>query len=242
MEKEAKVMQDRKEVAVPSPGAAMNPAGQAKGWGLRDYPYPAGAAYIEADEMKCTGCGICQMACSMQHFGRLNKELSCIQIRKYLLPLPKAVQVTCVQCPEGERECEAACPLKPAAIHYDKNTRHMVVDKDRCMGDKCLRCKKACPADAIRAYPAAGKIPFLCDLCDVKNTGARDPQCINICPCGALNYVQAADSRFAYQYNDVFRIHADQKAEFIARRLYPLKKESMWRPAESAESPKGDGR
>ena len=85
-----------------------------KGWGLENYPYPTGAAYIECDEMKCTGCGICQMACSMKHFGVINKDLSRIQVRKYLLPLPKAVQVTCVQCPDEERECEKACPRETA--------------------------------------------------------------------------------------------------------------------------------
>jgi len=34
------------------------------GWGRENCPYPVGAAYIECNEMKCTGCGICQMACS----------------------------------------------------------------------------------------------------------------------------------------------------------------------------------
>ena len=87
-----------------------------KGWGMENYPNPVGAAFIECEEMKCVGCGICQMACSMKHFGVINKELARIQVRKYLLPLPKAVQVTCVQCREEERECEMACPVKPSAI------------------------------------------------------------------------------------------------------------------------------
>ena len=38
------------------------------GWGKENYPYPTGDAFIECDEMKCTGCGICQMACSFYHF------------------------------------------------------------------------------------------------------------------------------------------------------------------------------
>jgi NAD-dependent dihydropyrimidine dehydrogenase PreA subunit len=69
-----------------------------KGWGKENLPNPIGAAYVECEEMKCVGCGICQMACSMKHFGVINKELARIQVCKYLLPLPKAVQVTCVQC------------------------------------------------------------------------------------------------------------------------------------------------
>ena len=60
-----------------------------KGWGKENYPYPTGAAFIECDEMKCVGCGICQMACSMKHFGVINKELARIQVRKYLLPYLK---------------------------------------------------------------------------------------------------------------------------------------------------------
>ena len=122
------------------------PNQQPKGWGLRNYPYPNGMAYIECDEMKCTGCGICQMACSMKHFGVINKELARIQVRKYLLPLPKAVQVTCVQCPDQERECEKACPVKPSAITFDKKTLHMVVDQERCLGHKCGNCHEACSA------------------------------------------------------------------------------------------------
>ena len=111
---------------------------KAEGWGKENYPYPTGAAFIECDEMKCVGCGICQMACSMKHFGVINKELARIQVRKYLLPLPKAVQVTCVQCPDGERECEKACPVSPPAIYFDKDLLHMVVAQDKCgRGDWC---------------------------------------------------------------------------------------------------------
>ena len=102
-----------------------------KGWGKENFPYPKGPAFIECDEMRCVGCGICQMACSMKHYGVINKELARIQVRKYLLPLPKAVQVTCVQCPEAERECEKICPVSPPAVHFDKNLLHMVIEKDR---------------------------------------------------------------------------------------------------------------
>ena len=69
-----------------------------KVWGKASYRYPTGEAFIECDEMKCVGCGICQMACSMHHFGVINKDLSRIQVRKYLLPVSKGIQVTCSQC------------------------------------------------------------------------------------------------------------------------------------------------
>ncbi len=199
------------------------------GWGMENYPYPEGVAFIECDELKCVGCGICQMACSMHHFGVINKDLSRIQVRKYLLPLPKAVQTTCVQCPPEERECEKACPLNPPAIYLDKDSLHMVVDEERCLGEKCLLCKKACSADAIRFYPSVTPKPFLCDLCDTENKGNREPQCVDICPYGAL-YFKSAEPRFGGLIHDVMRKPADEKAELIAKRLYPLTKYSMGNP------------
>lgn len=202
-----------------------------EGWGKENYPYPRGGAFIECDELKCVGCGICQMACSMHHFGVINKDLSRIQVRKYLVPLPKAVQVTCVQCPPEERECEKACPAKKSpAIYFDRDLLHMVIDEERCLGQKCLLCRKACSAEAIRIYPALSPKPFVCDLCDVEKDGHRNPQCVNVCPYGALYYKSNWD-RNGYASHDILRMHADDKAALIAKRLYPLKRERMFNPA-----------
>jgi len=202
-----------------------------EGWGKENYPYPGGAAFIECDEMKCTGCGICQMACSMKHHGIINKELARIQIRKYLLPLPKAVQVTCVQCiVDEERKCEGACPLSPPAIYFDSASLHMVIDRDRCLGEKCLKCRQACPVGAIRVYPSVSPKPFVCDLCDTQNTGDRKPVCVNACPYSALRFVNSRDIFYNISTPDVFQVSADEKAELIARRLYPLTKYSIGYP------------
>jgi Fe-S-cluster-containing hydrogenase component 2 len=205
-------------------------------WGKENYPHPKRDAFIECDEMKCVGCGICQMACSMKHFGVINKELARIQVRKYLLPLPKAVQVVCVQCPDEERECEKACPLDPPAIYFDKDLRHMVSDRERCLGESCLQCLEACSAKAIRVYPSVSPTPFVCDLCDTENSGKRDPQCVNVCPYGALSFLSSPEYRFGYSVQDITRIHADEKAELIAKRLYPLTKKTMWLPQDGGDS------
>ncbi len=215
-------------------GAGENPAQstvrpEADGWGMENYPYPEGAAFIECNELKCVGCGICQMACSVHHFGVINKDLARIQVRKYLLPLPKAVQVTCVQCPREERECEKACPLDPPAIYLDKDSLHLVIDEERCLGQKCLLCQRACSSQSISIYPAVSDKPFVCDLCDTENNGNRNPQCVNVCPYNAL-YFKSSLSRFGYAIYDIMRKHADEKADLIAKRLYPLKRESMGNP------------
>ena len=199
-----------------------------EGWGKENYPYPTGAAFIECDEMKCVGCGICQMACSMQHFGVINKDLARIQVRKYLLPISKGIQVTCSQCQEEERECEKACPLDPPAIYFDNNLLHMVLDQERCLGQKCLLCQKACSAKAIRNHPLLSPKPFVCDLCDTENNGNRDPQCVNVCPTEALLFKDLGGR--PNPIRDVMRKHADEKAEMIAKRLYPLPKDIMWQP------------
>jgi Fe-S-cluster-containing hydrogenase component 2 len=206
----------------------MTEAKKSDGWGKENYPIPAKAAFIECDEMNCVGCRICQMACSLQHFGVINKDLARIQVYKYQLPLSKAVQVTCTQCQEEERECEKACPVDPPAIYYDNDTFHMVIDQERCLGQKCLLCRKACPAKAIKNHPVLSPMPFVCDLCDTKNTGERDPQCVNVCPTGALYYKNLVT--FGYPIRDLMRKHPDDKAEMIAKRVYPLNKEKMWEP------------
>ena len=200
------------------------------GWGKESYPFPAGAGYIECDEMKCVGCGMCQMACSMKHNGVINKELSRIDVRKYLLPLPKAVQVTCTQCGDGERECEAACPTSPASIYFDKQTLHMVINEDTCLGNDCLQCREACPAKAVRSYPSATEAPFVCDLCDTENNGDLDPQCVNVCPYTAVRFMESAEPRYGFTYHDLTRKHPDEKADLIAKRLYPLRRDSIANP------------
>lgn len=199
-----------------------------KTWGKGNYPQPRGAGLIECDEMKCTGCGICQMACSMRHFGVINKDLARIQVRKYLLPLSKGIQVTCSQCQDQERKCEPACPVNPPAIHYDNNTLHMVIDSERCLGDTCMKCREACSAKAIRNHASLSPKPFVCDLCDTVNSGNRNPQCVNVCPAEALYFKDF--EVFGYPLRDYLRKGFDEKADLIAQRLYPLPKDSVWQP------------
>jgi Fe-S-cluster-containing hydrogenase component 2 len=199
-------------------------------WGREIYPPPTGIGFIEADDLKCCGCGLCAEACSIQHFGVINKSLSRIYVRKFLLPLPKAIIVTCTQCQAEERPCEKACPVTPPAIHFDEKTLHMVVDQATCTG--CLSCQAACGTEAIQYNPDVSDAPIICDLCDTKNTGERDPQCVKICPTSAI-YYHNRDER-GRPLRDTFRRSANEKAEMIAKRLYPLTRESLayppWRP------------
>jgi len=136
--------------------------------------------------------------------------------------------MTCVQCPPQERECEKACPVNPPAIYFDKDSLHLVIDEERCLGEKCLLCQRACSAKVIRIYPAVSPKPFVCDLCDTENKGDRNPQCVNVCPYTALYFKNSV--RYGHPISDILRKHADEKADLIARRLYPLTRESMGNP------------
>ena len=56
-------------------------------WGREVYPPPRGTAFIDSDVMKCVGCGLCAEACSMKHFGVMNKDFARIHVRKFILTL-----------------------------------------------------------------------------------------------------------------------------------------------------------
>ncbi len=195
-----------------------------EGWGVEDLPFPEGIAYIQARWDLCIGCGICEIACSMYHYGVINRELSRIRIYRYLTPVPKSVQNVCVQCREEERECQKACPLSPPAIYYDENLYHMKVDADSCLGSSCSACQEACPAAVPRFYPPDYDCPLVCDLCE--KDGERRPQCVEVCPSYALEFM----SPLFPQHLE--RIHPDEKAECLSKRLYPLAKDKIQKPPE----------
>jgi Fe-S-cluster-containing hydrogenase component 2 len=196
-------------------------------WGREVYPPPKGMAFIDSD----VGCGLCAEACSMKHFGVINKDFARIYVRKFLLPLPKAIIVTCSQCQDEERPCEDACPVDPPAIYFDKETLHMMVNKQTCTG--CALCKEACATEAIRFNPEVSNTPLVCDLCDTDNSGKREPQCVQICPTTAL-YFHNQDER-GRPLRDMSRRSADEKAWMVAKRLYPLTPESIAYPPWSPE-------
>jgi Fe-S-cluster-containing hydrogenase component 2 len=195
------------------------------GWGVENLPYPRGAAFIQSRDDLCVGCGICEMACSIYHFGMINRELSRIRILKYLTPLSKAIQSICVQCgDQRERECEKTCPLDPPAIYLDKQTLSMKVDAERCLGHNCGKCREACTAEIPRFYPPQHDYALVCDLCE-KN-GERKPQCVEVCPTYALEYMPER-GRFEASQAHWWRIHPDEKADLISKRLHPLKKDTV---------------
>jgi Fe-S-cluster-containing dehydrogenase component len=111
--------------------------------------------------------------------------------------------------------------MDPPVIHYDEKVHHMVVDRDRCLGSSCAKCRKACPAHVPRFYPPDHDYALVCDLCE--KDGKRQPQCVEICPNQALEF-------FSPQFpQHLERIHPDEKAQCLAKRLYLLPEDRVIR-------------
>lgn len=200
--------------------------GEEQVYGREVYPLPDPrvAAFIYVDEASCTGCALCTYACSMKHFGVINKDASNIQVRQPQIPVIKGIPVVCSQCQVDERECEKACVTTPPSITYDMKTMHMVINKETCLGASCPQpCLEACNAKAVRYNLAVSENPFVCDLCDTENTGDRDPECIKVCAFSALSFRDAG----AHHWH---RRSIMEKADLLAQRIYPITKESFCFP------------
>ena len=146
-------------------------------------PKPIG--YLIHDADVCTGCGICEIICSMVHDGVFSREQARLKVHRnyyrghwdgsgeYDMDL-------CLQCPWPA--CVYACPVE--AIVIDEKTKARVIDKDLCTG--CRRCQEACPYNMI-VYIADRNVCGKCDLC------GGDPECVKQCPAsgvGALRYIE----------------------------------------------------
>ena len=118
----------------------------------------------------CTGCKLCQLACSAVHEKVFNPEKARIRItHEYNKDGIHVTSRHCTFC----KKCEEACP--EGAI--SNNGSNMVVDPDKCVG--CDVCVESCPTGII--FLDANHRPVICDLCD------GSPQCIQWCPKDAIS-------------------------------------------------------
>ena len=126
---------------------------------------------IKVYAVRCTGCRLCELACSAQKSGEFNPEHSRIKVR--FKDGGSCIPVVCTQC--SYEYCAQACPS--GAISRDSGTGAVLIDYDTCTA--CGECISACPFGAI-GWLAGEELPFKCDLCD------GDPACVAICPADAL--------------------------------------------------------
>jgi len=130
---------------------------------------------LMVDIEKCTGCRICEIACSLHNAKVCNPSKSRIHVLKwdrYGISIP----LLCQQCETPL--CEKVCPTK--ATYRDTKTKALLVNHDLCIG--CRQCVMICPFGGS-SWDAEEGIILRCDLCK------GDPVCVKLCPTGALEYV-----------------------------------------------------
>lgn len=127
------------------------------------------------DPARCTGCRLCELACSATHFGEFNPALSSIRVRMQI-DHATFVPLVCLQC--DRPDCVEACPAEALRVVERREHSVVTVDADKCTG--CMLCADACPFGSIR--DAANDMPVLCDLC------GGEPACVSTCKFGALDY------------------------------------------------------
>lgn len=115
----------------------------------------------------CTGCRLCEMACSFRHERECSTTKSRIKILKgkeWAFDFP----LLCTQC--AEAPCIESC--LSGALRRDDTTGVVLLVAENCTG--CEACIDACPIHAIVLDPDKN-IALKCDLC------GGDPECVKWC-------------------------------------------------------------
>ena len=147
---------------------------------------------------KCTGCGTCEVVCSLKHVGECNPARSLIRALRYekMGSYYFSVPVVCQQCETPL--CKEVCPVN--AIIQDPETGAYLVDANTCIG--CRICTIACPIGAINIDPQT-KTASKCDLCN------GNPLCAKFCLPEAIIYVKR-DKRSLVQMREAAKKLSDR--------------------------------
>jgi len=119
---------------------------------------------------KCTGCKICELACSAKHQGVFNPAKSHLKIKNVNTENATEKQLkSCNLC----LSCVSSCPVEAVTF----NGKWLTVDSELCAG--CGQCVDACPQGLI--YLNDDGKALIPDFCK----GA--PSCVEWCPHQAIS-------------------------------------------------------
>ncbi|MCW4004291.1 MAG: 4Fe-4S dicluster domain-containing protein [Candidatus Bathyarchaeota archaeon] len=142
--------------------------------------------FVSVDPSKCTGCGICEYACTLEKGEAVwNPIRSRIRVVR-MTPLFNFA-LTCRACDDAK--CVKACPEK--ALSQSETTGLLIIDDKKCKG--CDWCVQACEHGGITIHSDTGKA-IACDLCQ------GEPKCKEACPEEALDLItsdEEAEKRFS---------------------------------------------
>ncbi|MHA1665303.1 MAG: 4Fe-4S dicluster domain-containing protein [Candidatus Njordarchaeales archaeon] len=128
--------------------------------------------WILRDPLLCTGCRLCEVACSITKENTIWPEASRIRILEFFPGVD--VPFLCAQC--DDYPCVDACPTN--ALSVDEKTGTVIVDESKCI--LCSACIEACPSHVPRILDEK-KAVIICDLC------GGQPACVEICQKAGYN-------------------------------------------------------
>jgi formate dehydrogenase beta subunit len=154
------------------------------------------------DESRCIACRACQVACKQWnglkalpavHRGAYQNPPSLSPNNFMLIHFQDYEdnkdgklkwlfrKEACMHCTDAA--CVMVCPS--GALHYNKETKTVGVDHDKCIG--CKACVAACPFEIPR-YDAKTDKVYKCDMCESRIMSNLEPACVKACPTGALKW------------------------------------------------------
>jgi len=137
---------------------------------------------IVCDPNLCTGCGVCELACSAKKEGVFNPLFSRIHSVR-LESIAEPVISTAIACQLCEDPaCVNVCPMNALEVNETDGT--IIVHTEGYAFDckHCGWCMTACEFGAIILDPEV-MLTRVCDLCPDERP---EPPCVKFCPKGAL--------------------------------------------------------
>lgn len=144
----------------------------------------------------CTGCYLCEQACSFYHTDECRPSASRVTVVAWG-HVGLSTPLLCLQCDEAP--CAKVCP--EGAIKKIANGV-MAIDDAKCI--KCKMCMIACPFGNMK-YDDVTATMIKCDQC------GGNPECVNICPSNALIFEEAATANLLIQEKYATQLRTDSE-------------------------------
>ncbi|UCD45225.1 MAG: 4Fe-4S dicluster domain-containing protein [Candidatus Bathyarchaeota archaeon] len=168
--------------------------------------------WVVRDYIRCSGCRLCEVACTMKHEGRIWPEAS--RIRVFMLVPGAEVPHLCAQC--SEYPCVSSCPADALSVNDD--TGAVIVDEEKCTS--CGACIKACPGQVPHLHPEK-RHALICDLC------GGDPECAKICERAGYGALFRGTRTTSINY-DLYAIKPEVITKNLVINLYGEKGEELF--------------
>jgi len=168
--------------------------------------------WVVRDYIKCSGCRLCEIACTMRHEGRIWPEAS--RVRVFMLVPGAEVPHLCAQC--SDYPCVSSCPAD--ALSVNDGTGAVIVDEEKC--NSCGACIKACPGQVPHLHPEK-RYALICDLC------GGDPECAKICERAGYGALFRGTRTTSINY-DLYAIKPEEITKNLVINLYGEKGEELF--------------